>query len=132
MGGRVFFVEPDPALYLVQISVTRNLFRAENLPGVIEQSATDPSALQGGLGLMSGDAVGGAIYLLPAVAVTTPQQLGIVAHRGLGTMVALFPRPLDAPDSLSYHTLADLQRPRYFTRPESGRDDSRQGTGRRR
>jgi hypothetical protein len=116
-GGSLFLLRPNENLTTIQMSVARNLFRAEVLGHAIRESASNPRLLEGGLGLQSADSVGGAIYALLAVAVTTPHQLGVIAHRQAGTLLALFPRPLDDTQALHPSCLADLQRPRYFTRP---------------
>jgi hypothetical protein len=119
-GGVVFSVECDHALYLSQISVCRTLIRESAFPGIGSKATTDPTLLEGGMGILSIDSVGGASYLLPAVSAVSPTQLGVVAHRGGGSLVVLLPKPTRSPDSRAPLSIADLHQPHYFTYPRLG------------
>lgn len=119
-GGTMHIVGCSHELYISQIAFARLLIRAESFPGLIDKATAEAQLLEGGIGLMSSDAVGGGIYLVPAVSATSPIQLGAVAHRGAGGIVLLFPEPIRSPEDRYALNLADLHRPHFFTVPRQG------------
>ena len=68
-----------------QIAVARTLIRDLSFPGITQRVLTDTSFLEGGIGLMSADGIGGASYLAPRGSAISPTQFGLVAHRGVGS-----------------------------------------------
>jgi hypothetical protein len=119
-GASVFLVEATRELHASVISIVRMMVRAEQYPEIIEPGKTDPTQLEGGLGLISSDMLGGGSYLLPAVSATSPMQIGVVARRGTGSMVLVFPEPIRSPENRLPGSLADLHQPHYFTSPRTG------------
>ena len=74
--------------------------------------------------LMSTDSVSDAILPPAAVSATRPAQLGVVVHRGSGSIVLLFSEPIRSPQDWPALNLADLHTnelrvalPRAFGRP---------------
>jgi len=116
-GGTVMSVECDPAMYLRQIALCRTLVRDDAFPGITAQAIADATLLEGGMGVMSNDSVGGANYFRPVVSAVSPVQLGLVAHRGQGSLIILFPEPIRSPDSRAPLSIADLHQAHYFTEP---------------
>lgn len=116
-GGIAYSVECDTATYISQVSICRTLIRDDAFTGITAHAATNPTLLEGGMGMMSNDGVGGANYLMPAVSAVSPVQLGLVAHRGRGSLVVLFAKPIRSPEDRSPKSIADLHQAHYFTEP---------------
>jgi len=119
-GGSVFLVDAPREIHGSLLALCRAMIRGEQFPDIIEPAQTDPTWLEGGLGLESGDVLGGASYLLPAISATSPPQLGAVAHRGVGSLVLVFSEPIRSPVDRRPVFLADLHQPHYFTAPRPG------------
>lgn len=120
VGGSVLIVEAPRLKHGSLLSLCRGMIRAEQFPGVIQRSIADPSLFEGGMGLESGDVLGGASYLLPAVSATSPSHLGAVAHRGSGSLILAFGNPIRSPEDRRPVSLADVHQPHYFTEPRTG------------
>jgi hypothetical protein len=119
-GGSVFLVNAPRQIHGSLLALCRTMIRGEQFPDIIELARTDRTWLEGGIGLESGDVLGGASYLLPAISATSPVQLGAVAHRGVGSLVLLFPEPIRSPADRRPVFLADLHQPHYFTAARPG------------
>ena len=119
-GGSVLIVEAPRLKHGSLFSFCRGIIRAKQFPGVTQRAIAEPSLFEGGMGLESGDVLGGASYLLPAVSATSPSYLGAVAHRGSGSLILAFENPIRSPEDRRPVSLADVHQPHYFTEPRTG------------
>jgi hypothetical protein len=87
LGASIWLVTTNPKLYFSQFSFARILLRAEHMPITISQALKDQTMLEGGSGLLSGDALGASNLLTLGAIAMSPNQLGLVVHRGIGSLV---------------------------------------------
>lgn len=118
-GGKLLLVEADIRLYYMQMTVAKLLYRAAHLPHLFFPRQEDEPGSGFGQGLDSHDVLGGGLFLQPAAAAASPDQLGFVAARASGCLFLCYPRPIRSPDSALPRTLAELVQPHYFLRPRA-------------
>jgi len=115
-GGTAQLLQVDAALYHGQVIAASLLVRAAHDPGLMARARNDDDALMGGAGLDSQNLLGGALFLYPAMTALGPLQLGCVASRQTGSLVALYPEPIGGSAELRPRTIARMMQPWYFTK----------------
>jgi hypothetical protein len=118
-GSVLYAIEPDERLLYRQIAVARNVLKARRDAELLNQGRTDPTKLEGGLGIQSSDFLGGAALVMPALAAISPIQLGITASRQTGCLVVLFPDGIVSPASINPKSIAELVQPHFLVSPRT-------------